>query len=105
MNASALPCRLMDADQHSMRSHDACERRTDPLQRDKAVRTVRGPDGEVDRDIAKFMPGSLLSRLNLLRSLDAAGREDFVDCYRDLPPLLDNLSRSALGHGRSRNRG
>ena len=46
MNASPLPCRLMETDQHFVPLHDAHERSIDPLQREKAVRTVRGPDGQ-----------------------------------------------------------
>ena len=43
---NALPYRIIDADQHSMPPHDAYERYIDPKQRDKAVRSVRGPDGK-----------------------------------------------------------
>ena len=49
-----------------------------------------GVDGENDRDIRNVIPGSLLSRLNPLRSLDTDGRKDFVKRYRELQPLLDN---------------
>jgi predicted TIM-barrel fold metal-dependent hydrolase len=49
-----------------------------------------GVDGDNDRDISKVIPGSLLNRLNPLRSLDAEGRKDFVKHYRALQPLLDN---------------
>ncbi len=37
-----------------------------------------------------LVPGSLLNRLNPLRSLDAQGRRDFAEKYRALQPLLDD---------------
>ena len=43
-----------------------------------------------DRDVQNVIPGSLLNRLNPLRSLDEEGRADFVKHYRALQPLLDN---------------
>ncbi len=49
-----------------------------------------GVDGESDRDVSKVIPGSLLNRLNPLRSLDADGRREFVERYRALQPALDN---------------
>lgn len=50
-----------------------------------------GNDGEgSDRDVQNVIPGSLLNRLNPLRSLDTDGRADFVKRYRALQPLLDN---------------
>ena len=129
MTGSPLPYLIIDADQHSTHPDDAFERYIDPKQRDKAVRNVRGPDGEVqtlyagrpmrmppksfqvtfsddqlgeiglkgagvdgesDRDVSKVIPGSLLNRLNPLRSLDADGRREFVERYRALQPALDN---------------
>ena len=36
------------------------------------------------------VPGSLLTRLNPLRGLDADGRKEFVRKYRELQPQLDN---------------
>jgi len=128
-DASPLPYRLIDADQHSMPPHDAYERYIDPDKRDRVVRNVRnadgkwetlyagrpmrmppknfqvtfgddslsdiglkgaGVDGDNDRDLSKIIPGSLLNRLNPLRSLDGEGRKDFVKRYRALQPLLDN---------------
>jgi predicted TIM-barrel fold metal-dependent hydrolase len=43
-----------------------------------------------DRDINSVIPGSLLNKLNPLKSLDADGRRDFAKRYRALQPLLDN---------------
>ena len=45
-----------------------------------------GSDGDSDRNISQASPGSLLNRLNPLKSLDAEGRKDFVKCYRALQP-------------------
>jgi predicted TIM-barrel fold metal-dependent hydrolase len=44
---TALDYRIIDADEHSTPPDDAYERYIDPRWRDKAVRTVRGPDGQV----------------------------------------------------------
>ena len=126
---SALPYRVIDADQHSIPPHDAYERYIDPKHRDKAVRNVRGSDGkwqtlyagrpmrmpptnfqvtfddgqlaelgvkgagsdgDSERNIKQVIPGSLLNRLNPLRTLDADGRKEFVKRYRALQPFLDN---------------
>jgi predicted TIM-barrel fold metal-dependent hydrolase len=37
-----------------------------------------------------IVPGSLLTRLNPLKGLDAAGRREFARRYREMQPLLDN---------------
>lgn len=47
MTQNALPYLIIDADEHSTPPDDAYERYIDPKQRDKAVRTVRTPDGQV----------------------------------------------------------
>ncbi len=49
-----------------------------------------GLDGPSDRDTTQVIPGSLLNRLNPLRSLDDAGRRDFVKRYRALQAKYDN---------------
>jgi predicted TIM-barrel fold metal-dependent hydrolase len=48
MAQDALPYLIIDADEHSTPPDDAYERYIDPRQRDKAVRTVRAPDGRVE---------------------------------------------------------
>jgi predicted TIM-barrel fold metal-dependent hydrolase len=48
-------------------------------------------DGVAGLDtVANVVPGSLLNKLNPLKTLDAAGRKDFAKQYRALQPLLDN---------------
>ncbi len=51
-----------------------------------------GVDEGSERDVSKVIPGSLLNRLNPLKSLDAEGRIDFVKRYRALQPSLDNAA-------------
>jgi predicted TIM-barrel fold metal-dependent hydrolase len=47
-------------------------------------------DGENRSGPANLVPGSLLNRLNPLRSLDEEGRKEFVRRYRELQDQLDN---------------
>lgn len=49
---------------------------------DARGRSEEIPDGPV--------PGSLLTKLNPLKSLDDAGRKQFAQRYRELQPMLDN---------------
>jgi predicted TIM-barrel fold metal-dependent hydrolase len=53
---------------------------------------VRGAGSTSEEELGAtgVLPGSLLNRLNPLRSLDAEGRKDFAKKYRELQPLLDN---------------
>jgi len=46
--------------------------------------------GSTEGQAGAVVPGSLLNRLNPLKSLDAEGRREFVKKYRELQPLLDN---------------
>jgi predicted TIM-barrel fold metal-dependent hydrolase len=51
----------------------------------------RGSTSEEDlTSMAAVVPGSLLNRLNPLKGLDADGRREFAQKYRELQPLLDN---------------
>src|SRR5262245_14519292 len=53
----------------------------------------RKPDDATDENTggpANLVPGSLLNRLNPLRSLDEQGRKEFVRRYRELQGQLDN---------------
>ncbi|HLG67104.1 MAG TPA: amidohydrolase family protein [Acidimicrobiales bacterium] len=47
-------------------------------------------DRGVDEETGLVIPGSLLNRLNPLKSLDAEGRKDFAKRYRALQEHLDN---------------
>ena len=49
-----------------------------------------GSMGGQDSGGPRLLPGSLLNRLNPLRSLDAEGRRDFAQRYRELQEHLDN---------------
>jgi predicted TIM-barrel fold metal-dependent hydrolase len=49
-----------------------------------------GSEDESDRDVRSIIPGSLLNRLNPLKTLDEEGRKEFTRRYRELQPLLDN---------------
>ncbi len=46
--------------------------------------------GASDEMGGQVIPGSLLTRLNPLKELDAEGRKEFARRYRELQPLLDN---------------
>ena len=59
---------------------------------------VKGAGADVDtegngaptRGMSEVIPGSLLTKLNPLKGLDAAGRRDFAAKYRALQEFLDN---------------
>jgi predicted TIM-barrel fold metal-dependent hydrolase len=107
--------RFFDADEHSTPALDAYERYIDPKFRERAYNKITpriraknfqvtfsdeqlselgvhgagAGEGAADRDIAAVVPGSLLNRLNPLKSLDAEGRREFAERYRALQPQLD----------------
>lgn len=53
---------------------------------------VKGAGSDAEGEVAgrNVIPGSLLNKLNPLKGLDAEGRRDFANRYRQLQPLLDN---------------
>ena len=56
-----------------------------------AAARAKQTTGDVARGgAAHLVPGSLLNRLNPLRSLDEEGRKEFVQRYRELQEHLDN---------------
>ena len=54
-----------------------------------AVTETEG-NGAPEMGTANVIPGSLLTKLNPLKSLDAEGRRDFANKYRALQEFLDN---------------
>jgi predicted TIM-barrel fold metal-dependent hydrolase len=51
---------------------------------------LKGAGSEGGATGTQVVPGSLLTKLNPLKSLDADGRRDFAQKYRELQPFLDN---------------
>jgi predicted TIM-barrel fold metal-dependent hydrolase len=51
---------------------------------------VKGAGSEGGATGTRVVPGSLLTKLNPLKGLDAEGRRAFAQRYRELQPLLDN---------------
>jgi predicted TIM-barrel fold metal-dependent hydrolase len=118
MAEAAYPFLLTDADEHSVPRQGAIAEYIDPAQRHHLEAQSRGrapgmtpknfqvtfsddkleevgvhgigSEDDTDRDVTSIIPGSLLNRLNPLKTLDAAGRKEFTRQYRALQPLLDN---------------
>jgi predicted TIM-barrel fold metal-dependent hydrolase len=57
---------------------------------DVGVKGRGSTSGDDLTSMAAVVPGSLLNRLNPLKGLDAEGRREFAQKYRELQPLLDN---------------
>jgi predicted TIM-barrel fold metal-dependent hydrolase len=63
---------------------------SDEVLADLGIRGAGSESGDTDDRGGRVIPGSLLTKLNPLKGLDAEGRKDFAARYRELQEQLDN---------------